>query len=128
MLVSSEVIEILDYLGDKLGIAIDWTSENIIPYLQQLLNKFVYWEFCTSIAWIAIMALFIILIFIIMSRKGVKEVNKDVWDEHLWILAGVVILILCSVICSQIFDIIKCQVFPEKVLYDYMKTLLNNKN
>ena len=49
MLASSEVIEILDYLGDKLGVIIDWTSENIIPYLQQLLNKFVYQEFCRQL-------------------------------------------------------------------------------
>ena len=28
----------------------------------------------------------------------------------------------------QIFDIIKCQIFPERALYDYMNTLLNNKN
>ena len=48
MSVSSEVIEILDYLGDKLGIAIDWTNENIIPYLQVLINKFIKWEISTS--------------------------------------------------------------------------------
>ena len=42
--------------------------------------------------------------------------------------AGILILTLCIFIGIQIFDIIKCQVFPEKILYDYMNKLLNNKN
>lgn len=26
----NKVIEVLDYMGEKLGIAIDWTSENVM--------------------------------------------------------------------------------------------------
>ena len=33
---SEEVIKILDNLGEKFGVAIDWTSENIAPYLTKL--------------------------------------------------------------------------------------------
>ena len=38
---SKEVIEIFDYIGEKLGIVIDWTQENIIPYLTDLLGRYV---------------------------------------------------------------------------------------
>ena len=38
---SKEVIEIFDYIGEKLGVAIDWTQENIIPYLTDLLERYV---------------------------------------------------------------------------------------
>ena len=31
---SNEIIKVLDALSDKLGIAVDWTSENVLPYLQ----------------------------------------------------------------------------------------------
>lgn len=34
---SEEVIKILDALAEKFGLAIDWTSANVLPYLQQLL-------------------------------------------------------------------------------------------
>ena len=30
---SQQIIEVLDYLFEKFGIAIDWTSENIMPYI-----------------------------------------------------------------------------------------------
>ena len=38
---SKEIIEIFDYIGEKLGIVIDWTQENIIPYLTDLLGRYV---------------------------------------------------------------------------------------
>ena len=38
---SEEIIKVFDYLGEKLGIVIDWTQENILPYLQDLLGRYV---------------------------------------------------------------------------------------
>ena len=38
---SQEIIKVLEYLGDKLGIAIDWTAENIIPYAEELFKRYV---------------------------------------------------------------------------------------
>lgn len=38
---NNTIIEILNYLGEKFNIAIDWTSENVVPYIQELFNKFV---------------------------------------------------------------------------------------
>ena len=28
---NNKIIEVLDYLGEKIGLAIDWTAENIYP-------------------------------------------------------------------------------------------------
>lgn len=41
---SEEVIKILDALAEKFGLAIDWTSANVLPYLQQLCGKYVTYE------------------------------------------------------------------------------------
>lgn len=127
MSVSSEVIEILDYLGDKLGIAIDWTNENIIPYLQTLINKFIKWEISTSIVWIVIAVFLIIFCLILMNLKGIREINIEVCDGMLWIPAGIFIFGFFVVICVQAFDIVECNVFPEKVLYDYITGMLSQK-
>ena len=128
MTVSSEIIEVLYYLGEKFGIAIDWTSNNVLPYLQALVDKFIKWEISTSILWIAI-AIFIIAIIIgLMNLKGVREANEDCCDGMLWIPASIIILGFFIVICVQIFDIIECNVFPEKVLYDFIKTMLNQNS
>lgn len=33
---NEEIIKILDYIGSKFGVAIDWTDKNVTPYLQEL--------------------------------------------------------------------------------------------
>ena len=128
MTVSSEIIEVLDYLGEKFGIAIDWTNNNVLPYLQTLVDKFIQWEISTSILWIAIAAFIIAIIIGLMNLKGVREANEYCCDGMLLIPAGIIILGFFIVICVQIFDIIECNVFPEKVLYDFIKTMLNQNS
>ena len=125
MTVSSEIIEVLDYLGEKFGIAIDWTNNNVLPYLQTLVDKFIQWEIFTSILWIAIVVFVIAMIIGLMNLKGIREFNKEVCDGELWILAGIIIFGFFVVICVQIFDIVECNIFPEKVLYDFIKEMLN---
>ena len=36
---SEEIIKILDDLGRRFGILIDWSSKNILPYLQDLIPR-----------------------------------------------------------------------------------------
>lgn len=36
---SEEIIKILDHIGSKFGVAIDWTDKNVMPYLQELADK-----------------------------------------------------------------------------------------
>ena len=123
MTISSEIIEVLDYIGEKFGIAIDWTSNNVLPYLQTLVDKFIQWEISASILWIAIATFIIAIIIGLMNLKGVREANED-----LWVLAGIIILGFFIVICVQIFNIIECNVFPEKVLYDFIKVMLKQNS
>ena len=54
---SEEVIAILDNVCAKFGVAVDWTSENVVPYLTELAGKCVKYELVTSIMWIAAFAL-----------------------------------------------------------------------
>lgn len=52
MEIGEEIIEVLEYLGNKMGIAIDWSSENVMPYIKMLCDKYIDWEIATSIMWI----------------------------------------------------------------------------
>ena len=126
MTVSSEIIEVLDYLGEKFGIAIDWTSNNVLPYLQALVDKFIKWEISTSIVWIVIAAFVIAVMIVLINLKGFREINEETYGM-LWVPAGLLILGFFVAICFQIFDIVECNVFPEKVLYDFIKIMLNQK-
>ena len=127
MTVSSEIIEVLDYLGEKFGIAIDWTSNNVLPYLQTLADKFIKWEISTSIVWIVIAVFVMVGMIILINLKGVREINEETYGM-LWVPIIALIIVSFIVICIQIFDIVECNVFPEKALYDFIKIMLKQNS
>lgn len=113
---SQEIIKVLEYLSNKIGITIDWTNNNILPQVKQLCEKLVLWECNTSIAWIIIMVALTILALLL-------AIFVD-WDKMEWVIFGVVVLFTIVVIGCQAFDIIECKVFPEKTIYDYIQHIM----
>lgn len=123
---SEEIIKILDDLAKRFGIAVDWSSENVIPYLEQLCEKFINWEISTSFAWIVIMSVLTIISFIFAII--LHKIDKDYVSCGIgWIIFGAVLITSLAVIGVQIFDIIECKTFPEKVIYEYIKTSIQSK-
>lgn len=131
MTVSDQIIQVLTYLGEKFGIAIDWTSENVIPYLTTLCQKLISYEIWTSVAWISIMALLSIISIIITVRYRVF--SMDFIEDHdvflpIILIAGFIVLWISAVGCigTQIFDIIKCTTFPELYIFEYIQSLVSS--
>ena len=131
---SQEIINVLDYLCQKFGIAIDWTSENIMPYLEDLCAGYISYEVFTSIAWmIAIPAITLLIVIpLVITHKKAKELewNFDYYGTPyvaviFWIIFGIMTLASIFVICTQVFDIIECYTLPEKVILEYLKCLMN---
>ena len=120
---SEEVIKVLDALAEKFGIAIDWTSANVLPYLQQLCGKYVTYEIATSVVWIliGICLLFVGKYVIEKAKQCWKKYKENTYSDYdcgtimLGILAGCVIIGGIAVILCQTFDIVTCITFPEKV-------------
>ena len=116
MQVSDEIIKVLEYMCDKVGVTIDWTSNNVLPYVQQLGEKFIRWEIGTSISWIVISIISVVVAFLI-----VKFADMDGLEN---LIFATVIILATIIIGCQIFDIIKCYTFPEKAIYDYIQEYL----
>lgn len=120
---SDEIIKILDDLGQRFGIVIDWSSENVMPYLQDLVGRFTSYEIATSIMWM-IVGLIFLLAGIIFSFKIVKSKNSDI---HALILFSVILAVIgIVIIMCQISDIITCCTIPEKMIFEYLNRLLSN--
>ena len=128
---SEEVIKILDTIAEKFCLAIDWTSANVLPYLQQLCVKYVTYEIATSVVW---MLIGICLLFI---GKYMIEKTKYCWGKYeedwhsgydfvaisLGVLAGCAIVGGIIVISCQIFNIVTCITFPEKVIIEELQSI-----
>ena len=116
---SSQIIEVFDYLCKKFGIVIDWSSENVLPYIQTLCEKYIKWEISTSIVWLIIGVIIMVLGFLIW--------RIDMQNKYEYIgptIFGIfIILIGFVVVCVQSFDIVKCNIFPELQIIEYIKHL-----
>lgn len=128
MTFSKEIINVLDYLCGKFGIAIDWTSDNVMPYLEDLCGRYINYEVYTSIAWCAIFAAILVVVALIWGIGS--AVNKfcnarsDIPDVFS-VLFFVFLAISVFVWSCQAFDIIECYTIPEKTILEYLKYLMN---
>ena len=115
---SEEIIEVFNYLGEKMGVAIDWTSSTALPYVEELCGRYINWEIATSIAWI-IIAFIAMIISMIINKKCDLEGFET-------ILCVAAVAIGIYVIGEQIFDIIRCVYLPELQIYEYITTLMES--
>lgn len=131
---SEEVIKILDALAEKFGLAIDWTSANVLPYLQQLCGKYVTYEIATSVVWIliGICLLFVGKYAIGKTKYCYGKYKEDLYSCYdvatilLGILTGCVIVGGIIVILCQTFDIVTCVTFPEKIIIEELQSVYSS--
>lgn len=136
MNMSDEIIKVLDVLCEKFGIVVDWTSNNIVPYLQQLSEKYIRYEISTSIVWIilCITLLGIAIRFGISTtikcmKKYTELLRNNDWDIAAilcGLVSGIFILVSVIVIIVQCFDIITCITLPEKMIFQEVQTIYNS--
>lgn len=130
MAISEQIIQVLDALCARFGLVIDWTAENVIPYISTLCEKLITWEIWSSVAWMAIMLTLslISIIFTIIFRRGIKDLFEcaDLPAPLLAIFWTCLYVGTIIVIGVEIFDIIKCVTFPEMFVFEYVQELISN--
>ena len=137
MSVSDEIIKVLDALAEKFGMVIDWTSQNVIPYLEQLCGKYINYEIATSVVWFifGIICLFVGKWAIGKAKYCNKRYHEtkgyncwDVASVFVGIGAGIAILTGIIVGMCQVFDVVTCLTFPEKIILDELKSIYTSMN
>lgn len=132
-MVSDQIIKVLDNLCEKFGLAIDWSSKNIQPYLEELMAKAVNYKFSIATMWLIIgIILFVIgcigIKFGIFCGKKYYEIVEDTdWDIAAFVvLLFSIIVLICSIlmIFDSISSMIACKTFPEKVIIDMAQSYL----
>lgn len=109
---SNEIIKVLDTICDKFGLVIDWTSQNVTPYVEQLCEHIVRYELSSSILYILIAILAIVLVIGIYKVYG---------DEDYVGFSAIICIVAFIVICKQLFDILAATTFLEKILIEFMQ-------
>lgn len=138
MQVSEQIIKIINELCEKFGIAIDWTQDNILPYIQALGHKVVMYDLYTSLMQLIIGSVLFIGVPLFLSkilrnnREDALERSKSnefyYYDGSLNTLG---ILSLCAIVMLSVIgvmcivdntqNIIQDLVFPEKTIMEFVR-------
>lgn len=109
--------QVLQELGKKFGLMVDWSNENIIPYLKELAQRVIQYETWQSVFWIIIGILIIILGIVLIILEAQNIVNTDGFFPF---IGGAMIGIGIIISFCQIDDILLCIHLPEKILLRYI--------
>nr|DAF14859.1 MAG TPA: hypothetical protein [Caudoviricetes sp.] len=130
---SEEIIKVLDELGKKFGVVINWSNQNIIPYLQELLKRFICYRNITACICIIISIAMTIsgVVMIRFLNKWRKSENYDsdynIDNELLAILGYIFSICIIAtgigLMIGNIFGIVKNICMPEMVVYEYIKNI-----
>ena len=133
MTISEQIIQVIDNLCMKLGIAINWTGENVIPYLEVLCKKLIIYEIATSAMWILLIWVLFGVSAIALKKMHpwlMKKFDEEYEDGYMildLVLWGVTIFLGAAIVCVtcvQAIDIIKCLTFPEMYVFEYVSALM----
>lgn len=76
MEVSEQIIKVLDKIAEQIGLTIDWTQENIIPYVKDLLARYATMQIISNIVAGGIY-LSLIIISVVMIIHILRQRNKS---------------------------------------------------
>lgn len=141
----NEVIKVLNHLGDQFGVAIDWSSANVMPYLNDLMTRMIKYGIYINIYHI-IYAIFITAVFIIVTIVLYKIACKMILrseenEEHInsakilstafaisLVTTVIVVLIKIGNIKDCIADIIELNTVPEKYVIEIIQNKIDDYN
>lgn len=119
---AEQIISVIDELCKKLGIAIDWSSENITPILMDLINKYTKYIIINNVFWLcfSVTTLFAGICWSIIVYKDFSKEKPVFFTYDRWngtkmrvypiavsVVLGVISIIDCIVIPCCIYSLIK---------------------
>ena len=130
------IIRIIDVLAEKMGILVDYSRENIIPYARDLTERYIDYIIINDIIYI-IMILGFNLCFIyglIKFNRLVKGKEKDIIKSDMeaqtdammalfivvLIIFGLQLIIAVGFLLYNVQELIAAFLIPEKLIYDLL--------
>ena len=131
----NEIISAIDTLCEKFGIAIDWSTENVFPAVQELISRYSKYLFINNIYGIILSSIGMIVCSIIVIKVIKAFSEKKPWTinkhENLSDLATTFFLIggfggIISIVAvlKMIHNLLKINIIPEIYVLEEIWKLL----
>lgn len=117
---ADEIIKVLDDLSQRFGIAVDWSNQNMLPYLQTLGNKLVHYEIGMALMYITI-GILLICVSRVTYKKWKEAANKQGYssdEEFFGVITALLFIVGVCFIGFNVPTIITGITFPEKMIVE----------
>ncbi len=131
--VADQIIQVIEYLGQKFGIAINWSAENVLPIAQTLMERLARWCIAQNVFFVALSFVGLIVGIIIFSLSAHKMPKLDRYDSFGETMCiGGVLLFGSMVVVSTIglyvntYHLVQSICFPELAVFEYIQSFISN--
>ena len=131
--VVDQIIQVIEYLGQKFGVAIDWSAENILPLAQVLMEKIARWCIAENVFYIGLSLVGLIvglIVFTISARKFSQLDSYDVLGVVLCtvgvVLFGAIAIAGAIGLCVNTYNLVQSICFPELAVFEYIQSFISN--
>ena len=135
---STEIIKVLDYICAQLGIAIDWSAENVMPQVMDILGRYRVYMMANKGILIICLLLGLFVLFSLLKKciKGISNKEGIWWYTGystngpselaitvlvLGFFAGIIALVG---FCCSVSDILQWAIVPEIKYLAMLKGLM----
>lgn len=144
---NNQIIEAVDYLGEKIGLAIDWTAENVYSQLVDFMSRYKVYSIIEDAIWMLI-GICIVFAFVWFIKKylipdhNLARENKTDTNFHeyykyitpnvqlnvegglIMIFGGIAFVVALTVTILEARDIIRWTFIPEYQFYNIILGLI----
>lgn len=116
--VAVQITTIIDYICTKLGIAFDWTADNVMPYLTECMTKYTNWKTTLYLVLTIIGGVLLIggIVLCIVGDQTRGDITVDI--GILYLLVGVPMFFVAG------YFLIKIVNFPELCFIEWATKIL----
>lgn len=117
---SQAFAKVLEYIVNSLGEVVDSSGTDMTEYIKSLGSEIVSYKLGIAYLW-EVVAIVLAIIGITSLIIGVVRSSGE------YIFVGVIVtFVACAIAISNGYTIIECKTFPEKVIFDYIKSVYNS--
>lgn len=133
-----ELCNVIDKIAEKIGVAINWSSENVMPYIQDIIQRYRTMNIVNDIIFIAVSSIIITICVIVAVKiakgiiNGSQNAESSIWFDADYDMVStfsmatsliIVISFLISVIvlCGAIGGLVGWLYVPEVKLLEVLK-------
>lgn len=135
---SNQVISVMDEIARGFGVVIDWTQQNVMPYVMDLMGRIIlYRVVLTSIA-MGVSLLFIIgvVIYMVVGNKKRRffEWNNEYYTGYFVngnarAIVAITLMAVAAFAGVPVFLVnlvvfVRCLIIPEMIVVDFISKLL----